>query len=263
MRYGRALRGAKRLVLIYSAGHCGSTAMMRTLETMDVGGPLFDIHSLRRAAPARHPVPEGRIFLERLLGKRLPDPALDLRLLLAIREPVAADLSAHFWAFQSGHADLKAGFARGTVTAEALQARFLASEKHHRWIDKWLHEEVDGIFGLNPLGVPFDRDRGFQVLRKDRVTAVLVRQEDLARSWAPAVKALLDVDPPPLVQANRAENKSYAALYTAVRALPLPEAYLDEAYAAPYAQHYYTGEERARFRERWAGSVRRIHPPGS
>lgn len=138
----------------------------------------------------------------------------------------------------------------GTSTFDArLRSDFL-------WVRDWFSMEIEEIFGIDVMRVPFERQRAS--LRADNGSAEILcyRFEDLAQeSWprlAASASAFLGVPIKELPQLNATTSRRARHLYREFRAkLALPAEMLEAIYAEPLLNHFYTDAELASFKARW------------
>jgi hypothetical protein len=129
--------------------------------------------------------------------------------------------------------------------------------------------ELKGYLGINPLELPFDHQRGFQVMETRRGRLLLLRQENFDR-LPEALAELLTV--PDILfkipRVNAAEDKKIAAAYKELApALRFPREFVESVYSDPYATTFYTPKERQIFAARWSEpspeSLAKHHPADS
>ena len=125
--------------------------------------------------------------------------------------------------------------------------------------DAFLHDcdVVTGWFdhqfycGLDIYAHRFDHQRGYVRLGNETVDLFLYRQEDLGRIERP-LGEFLGLPDFRLSRCNTAEDKDYEAVYRELMArFVAPRPILEELYATPYMQFFFSGDERARLLEYW------------
>ncbi|MDK2972714.1 MAG: hypothetical protein PWP23_2469 [Candidatus Sumerlaeota bacterium] len=262
-RERRRIARAGRLVAVYQMGKVGSTTVYRSLRHSVPDLPRFHVHFLEKpridrleqgmrekGLPVAWHLEEGR-FLADLL--REGDPAIKWLVIAPTREPGARNLSAYFENIEHFFPDFAARRARGTLSVDELIDTFLA-RYHQDTPLTWFDRELKTHFGIDAYETPFPHEKGWQIVRTERVDVLVVRLEDFKIRLQPALADFLgtgDIVTPP---ANVSEDKEYADLYGEVRRkIVFPPELLDHLYESRYARHFYTDEERSRFRARWSG----------
>lgn len=126
-----------------------------------------------------------------------------------------------------------------------------------RWYRTWFDTEIREVFGLDLKGT-FDRNRRALIEHKGPVGLFVFRVEDLKTSNVRQVLAsgseFLGAQlPDDLPSANTRSERPAPELYEQFRRLAkLPAETLDFIYDAPILKKFYTDDELAAFRSRWA-----------
>ncbi len=89
------------------------------------------------------------------------------------------------------------------------------------------------------------------MIKGDDVNLLILRLESLDDVVGTAIQAFLGLENFKLTRANQASEKEYQDIYMAFKQeLVLPDSYIDEMYTSKFAQHFYTPDEIATFRQR-------------
>ena len=216
------------------------------------------------------------IEVSRALGHGLE--IRDWHLATQVREPIARNVSAFFqnlrrvWVHQLPPEpralclrllDQKSAAGPDDVHAAAAALVVQFQGRYRReFTDHWFDEEMKGVFGIDVFATPFPRERGWQLYRAGRVRLLLLRLENLAGAFDPAVREWL-ADSPwhgrleaaerlELRSANEADTKNYALIYREFRQqLALDPALIAQEYATRTATHFYSPEELRGFASKW------------
>lgn len=262
-RERRRIARTGRLVAVYQMGKVGSSSVYRSLRCSVPDLPRFHVHFLEKpkidrleqgmrekGLPVAWHLEEGR-FLADLL--REGDPAIKWLVIAPTREPGARNLSAFFQNIEHFFPDFAERRARGTLTVDELIDTFL-TRYHQDTPLTWFDRELKTHFGIDAYETPFAHEEGRLIVRTERVDVLVIRLEDFKTRLQPALAEFLgtkDIVTPP---ANVSEEKEYADLYSEVRRrIVFPPELLDHLYESRYARHFYTDQERTRFRARWSG----------
>jgi hypothetical protein len=285
----------KPVICIHQVGKVGSTSVLKTLSRFLPGEKIHQTHSLServmldsilrwldrsRRSPGFRPSPnllssiEISGYLQHGLAQR------DWYLLSLVRDPIGRNVSAFF---QNLHliwvhhlpGDLREICSRllrkeaGSMPSEdeiREVAKSLVELFHKqyfpRFLDRWFDDEMRGVFGLDVFSERFQRDRGYQLYRSDRVRLLLLRIEDIADALEPGLRAWLSGSPwehpsgsgcdLELKRANVAENKRYALLYRLfMEQLTFDPALVEQEYTSRAARHFYSDVERESLAARW------------
>jgi hypothetical protein len=255
------LRGGGRVVLIHQMGKTGSKAIEETLRGTPLGPRTFHTHFLHEAErtairaerkKATWSPPKSWVVSEVLLRRVLARPdRFEVDVVSPIREPIARNVSSYFYSLPAAELDRLLG-AEAPATSRLLLERFLADFDHERSLT-WLDRELTDQLGFD-LGGLFDVRAGFSVYEGPAGRRLLiVRQEDLNRSGPLALRRFLRVDVDSIRTANDGSSSTYGDLYRQfLQTVALPDSYIERMYRSPYARHYYSDEELARFATKWA-----------
>jgi hypothetical protein len=174
----------------------------------------------------------------------------DLRVITLVRDPAAHNVSLFFQVF-----DQYAGttIERSGYGVDDMIRLFLERCVHTRPLT-WLDAELKATLGVDVYRQPFPVDRGHAVVSEGRVRVLVLRTELDDGAKAQAIARFLDLDRFELVRSNVTADKPHAELYAEfLRRVRLPDSLLDTLYDSKYARHFYSAEERERFRARWSG----------
>ncbi len=265
----------KEMLFIHQMGKVGSTTIAASLRAAGVRRQMavYQTHFLSEEGIAfrrelalagygswENMTPKGK--KGHMRGQMLHDKLRRMRergdrcrVITLVRDPVATNVSGYFhknewWpddvrdAVKSGRADM----------LDALKADFSAAYPHHVPLT-WFDMEVKAMFGIDVFAEPFPREKGYHIYRGDFADLLLIKLEKLNGVAETAFGEFLDLPEFKLVKTNVAEDKWYAHAYDAFKKwLELPDAYLDEQYDSAYSRHFYTLEEIAGFRRKWAAN---------
>jgi Putative capsular polysaccharide synthesis protein len=256
-------------ILVYQMGKVGSRTVLTSLREAGLGPRIFHVHVLtpesiereerlhqatwRRDARASH------IWKSQHLRRRLQDHSAETRwnVVTLVRDPVARNVSSFF---QIGERALGVDFGanQSDVSVAELTRRFLEDFDGHDTPLTWFDDELGRVFGIDVFARPFPHEQGFDIYEGERARVLLLRLEDLSSSAATAFQRFLGLEKFRLAKTNVAREKDYAPAYERfVEGAELPGEYLDRMYDSRYARHFYSGEDLARFRSRWARAADR------
>jgi hypothetical protein len=108
---------------------------------------------------------------------------------------------------------------------------------------------------------PFDREKGYGIIRKDNVEILIYRLENL-NELEQVIGDFVGLDDFKLEPANMAEQKLYDSFYKEfVKNVKLPKSYVDVYYKDnPRMDHFYSKEDKQRFLARWNKNIERGCP---
>ena len=251
-------------VLVYQMGKVGSASVMRELEAE--GRPAFHVHTLAPDEVARagalHRRAYGRCrvnytwYIGRALSQRIHAARLDRRfpVITLVRDPIAREVSGVFEVPELYGKNLVDAQGRFDVerVLERLRVRF-CDENGCDYTFRWFDRELRTVLGVDVLGSPFPRERGYTVLEGARASVLVLRTEDLDRTLGPGLHELLGIERRgAVVRTNvRDESASADAYRDVLRRLRLPREVVLRIYAHPFVRHFYPDSMIEAFQRRW------------
>lgn len=257
----RRLRDANP-VLVYQIGKVGSSSIVETLETMRLGVPVLQCHTLRperirqllrdRPSPSRVP---RHLLVSQAVATALKQGLFPCSVISPVREPVARAISFAFEDWRRKLGTGNPGDALDPVRMRQVVSRLLENDTGHADPTRWFTLELQATFGIDVFARPFDRERGFSIERGGLASCLVLRVEELNRVLTHALASFLEIDElrvrPKL--ANVGAGKWYSDVLTQVKSeFRLPRDILERLYATRYAQHFY-GAEIPALMEKWSG----------
>ncbi len=263
----------KEMLFIHQMGKVGSTTISASLRAAGVRRRMavYQTHFLSEEGIAfrrelalegyggwDNLTPKGK--KGHLRGQMLHDKLRRMRergerckVITLVRDPVATNVSGYFHKNEWWPDEVRAAVKENRPgMLDALRDDFAASYPHQVPLT-WFDMEIKPMFGIDVFAEPFPREKGYHVYRGEFADLLLIKLEKLNGVAEEAFKSFLQLPEFKLVKTNVAEDKWYADAYDAFKEwLELPDAYLNEQYDSTYSRHFYTPEEIAGFRRKWA-----------
>ena len=253
-------------VLVYQPGKVGSSTVCNSLSKAGVqvthvhmltDSFIFDLIPELAWTPDAKQAATVRECADLCIGKmRKTTPQ---KIVTLVREPIGRDYSQFFYHMsllqKAGYLTSDASVAEACVSG--IERRATQNGKlRHGYQFEWFDKELKAVFGVDVLDHPFDKEAGYAIVRHGNVEVLLIKLEMLDRLQKVIGKfvGLADFE---LENANEARTKSYRRLYRATqRDLRIPEHIFSMYYDNnPHMDHFYSDDEKAAFRLRWAGHV--------
>lgn len=251
-------------LIVYQMGKVGSEALEASLQHADLGRPLYRVHAMRRrniveglraanTTPRRYFKRSKVDFYGYHLGREI---RRDLhkhqwQVITMVRDPVAQNVSSFFQIVDlliPGFADR---LARDDVSLDELVALFVQHYPPDNIFVRWFEEELGRVFDVDVFAGTFPWEQGWDRVRRPHLDLLIIRLEDFDRVAVPAVSRFLGIPGFELRRRNEASQKGYSRLYDRFRTeAVLPRDYVDGVYESAMARHFYSPEERERFRAR-------------
>lgn len=258
------MTAARNAVWVLQPGKTASTSLEARLEKCRL--PFIKMHSLEYT---NHILGEDyREAWEEWVRERKSEP---LKVIVAIREPLARDYSAFWQVFTEGnekmmlipvlHKDFQEAYNSYTdllLKGSAYRNDVLGELSPITWNDEfeWLDEHVKNPLGIDVFAYPFDRERGYTIIKKDNIELLLFKVEKL-ESLLDEIGAFVGVGKLPTINANTADKKWYGPAYSQFkREVKLPQEYVKHYYHDnPKMDYFYTAEEKAAFLDKWSRNI--------
>lgn len=217
--------------------------------------------------------------LKSLIGNR------KLKIITAVRDPIAQNLSLFFqrnnyyyWnreEYWKNGGDVQklfdiymkeeTEFSHTLMEASDINVRYSydypyrIDKAHNRYTSlvQYNHEiEFKRGFGIDLLKYPFDKEKGFSVIKEGNLEIYVYQLEKL-NSIYKELFASLGVNVEKLYTEFQAKEKWYYSVYKkSQEEIVLKQNYLDECYNSEYMRHFYNNEDIEKFRKRWSSNVR-------
>lgn len=119
-------------------------------------------------------------------------------------------------------------------------------------IFQWFERELAEVYHINILEYPFDKDKGYTVIREGNIELLIYKLEKL-NDLEIVIGNFLGIDGFKYKNSNLSRDKDYRCTYKQVlNEIQLPESYIDMYYKDnQYMNHFYTEKERDTFLKKW------------
>ena len=254
-------------VLVYQMGKVGSSTVARTLRACpDLKRPVLSVHFMvpreieaakqyrRRvggAAGVGNVLTLGAVVGNRIaaVGDRVCFPVVSL-----VRDPIAREISSVFQSSSLLGEALRVGDRIDVDRASAFLTERFSAPDPCGYAEQWFDRELAVTFGIDVFDQPFDRDRGYTILRSRRANVLLLRTEDLDRTLPAAAAELLGLaEEPALLHDNVRVHTPDGETYTRVRkSFRLPRSVVERIYSGRLARHFYGKDMIEAFIRRWS-----------
>lgn len=195
----------------------------------------------------------------------------NLKVIAAVREPLSRDFSAFWQAFTENvqHIarmpilgnDFKKMydiFINFILKGSAYTKEKLGDSMPYTWNDEfeWFDEQIKKHLGIDVFQYPFDRERGYTIIKKENIELFLFKVEKM-EDILDELSTFAGADRLSGVNANVAEQKWYGLAYAEFKKeVSLPEEYVKHYYQKNYKMDYfYTQEEKNGFLEKWRRNI--------
>ena len=195
----------------------------------------------------------------------------DRRIITMVREPIARDYSAFWQAFSSDvmHAwrmpetfndyqRMYDWFLDLITNGTDYTINYLKTSFPQTWRNEfsWFDEEIKQYLGIDIFEYPFDREKGYSIIKRGKVSIFLFKLEYMSKiqeelSDFIGLKKLSDNN------ANEAALKDYSLAYTEFKKMvKIPRDYVKNYYENnSKMDHFYTENEKKSFLSKWEANI--------
>ena len=250
----------ERTILVYQMGKVASTSIANALGERGVQihnfFPSNDPCSkkpLYRSAIYKWPV-HGLFYQTIRLAVR---GRRRLKIVTTVRDPISRNVSMyfhhlHYWLayyFTEVRSD-RVGSEEVDTLIDCFNETF-----DHSYPLQWFDRELKRLTGVDVYDYEFDRAAGWARIDRAGVSILIVQSERLRDCWSHIEEfcgGRLEWR-----EDNRSDHKWYGPLYSEfLSRYSVSAAELEKIYSSRYATFFFSGSDRAAFRERWIGKGR-------
>ena len=237
-------------VLLYQSGKVGSNTLLQSMRSMNI--PAVHVHYLRHSCIFERGNVEYRE--EAIAGwnetiSYMRKRKTPLRIIVSVREPVGRELS---WFMQRfGSHDYTLWYddrLRFKNNVYACMERELNYDYEFTW---WFDEELKATTGIDIYKYPFDKRRGYTLIKEDGIEILLLKMEQMSENQD-IIGDFIGRQDFKLINANVGEEKAYRYIYKQLKKeIRFPAEIIKNQYSNERFRHFYTEEEIQRFLEEW------------
>lgn len=241
------------IVVMLSAGKIGSQSVIQSLAKMppeSFSSPAYHLHMFSDASKQfeyklEH---EPRFNLDQIIsGHALRcvwnknREMFKWKFISGVREPISQLLSLHYMILPESNIE---------NTEEFI------NEVGLRWpyVSSYFDDIYRRIIGIDVFEYPFDKHKGYSIIKKGNVEVLLYTLENLNDIAEDAISEFLGLADFKLIKANEAKNLPYKERYQkALTRLEhaFSEGELEEFYSHKVTTHFYLEDKISDFRNRW------------
>ena len=251
-------------VLVYQPGKTGSTTITNSLYAAGVTNQ--HIHWITGSRLISHHCNETQKNMERLLSDknlyalRQRNP---IKIITLVREPISREYSLLFQYFDS----------HGIFTAMS-KSNLSFVDSCNKWlsnrtVDKvypqisgtleqfsWFYDELMAVFGVDIFSYPFDREKGYSIIKQGNVEVLVMKLEKL-NSLEQIIGDFVGVSHFKLINANEGGAKPSEYLYKNLRnVIKIPKKMVSFYYDNNrHMNHFYTENEKTEFLKKWENNI--------
>jgi hypothetical protein len=247
-------------VLVYTAPKVASTAVTEAVRAIE-GQAVYQVHMIsaasmrnlregmrRRGLTRMRDDVLGLEDIAKAVGSGLIAPRHPARIVSLVRDPVARNISFYF---ETLDVLFQIKRAHERIPLERLLAEFHQRFTHERGVD-WFDNEFKPVLGIDVYEHPFPHEKGYLRIDSGPYEVLLMRHDLSDRLKEKCLAELIHVPAVTLTPKNIGTQKAYSYIYREfLKRIELPENYVYGLLDSKYARHFFSPDERARFRSKW------------
>lgn len=243
-------------VLVYQPGKVGSRTVFDSL--LAIGAKAMHTHNL---ADLEFYDSETAVINEYLsMYRDAVKSHENIKLITLVREPIERDFSTIFQGIfmYKINAIMRQGESFVDACSKWLKKGALHGNKftfaRHQF--DWFDCELKTVFGIDIFAHPFDREKGYSIIKQGNVEVLVMKLEKL-NSLETVIGEFVGAPNFKLANANEGRKKSYKYIYDNVRqVIKIPKEVVSAYYDNnPRMDHFYTSEEKAAFLKKWENNI--------
>jgi hypothetical protein len=239
-----------RILLVYSMGKVGSSAVYKAIQSALPHSMLYHVHFLSKNylenlllqthSVFHHNITKGKEILQKIED----NPQKTITIVTFVRDPIIRDISDLFQNWNHQFPDIE--------NVDTSELTSVIDKHDHHYVLNWFDVEFKGYLGFDIYKYPFNKTDGYQVYEYEGIKILCLKQELLNVVGSIALKEFLGLDVK-LLPANQSLHKKGGSLYNYLRKnYVAPAEKLERVYSSKYVQHFYTEEEISEFISFWS-----------
>jgi hypothetical protein len=238
-------------VLVYQPGKVASTSIAKSLS--DIGILNCHVHVLNRHNFYETVRDDMAAHYDECV-KSIKNSGT-VKIITLVREPVAR-LVALFLEMQ-GRTGIGYIVPHGISFMGAIQILLSTMQQPALNQFEWFDGELKAVFGVDIYRYPFDREKGYQVIRQGNVEVLAMKYEKL-NELEGVIGEFVGAPHFRLASENVGNDKPTKSLYKNIqKELKLPRGFFEKFYEGnPLMDHVYTAEEKSTFWKKWENNIK-------
>ena len=167
------------------------------------------------------------------------------KIISLVREPVSRGI-AHMWEDMEFF-----GFRGSSLSMKEVEAVCLG-DGFENVQAMWYDKQLKGLFGIDVLAYPFDKEKGYEIIKSGNIEVLLMKMERL-NNLLPVIGEFLGIEDFQLCKANIGKDKPYRFAYEKYKKkFTLSPERIEYIFREnEFVRHFYTEEECEKFIEKY------------
>jgi len=171
-----------------------------------------------------------------------------VKIITLVREPVGRFTSMVMESFKEWTVNFEAKTIKEIMQDELI----VSTEECH----SWFNNQIEQLTGINIFDYPFDKEKGYVIIKKDNIEILLMTLEKLNSNEA-TIGEFVGLKDFKLTNANVAADKVCDYVYQDIKKeFRVSEKMLDEVYETFRMEHFYSDKDIAEYKKKWLSSIK-------
>ena len=241
-------------VIVFQPGKVGSSTVANSLTSIGVANT--HIHFMSELFTTLSSLNDGfyRKWINNLV-KAMKEQK-KVKIITMVREPIGRDLAHAFHNLTP-----KAGRGNGVyytgLPGDSFVNKYIANRIGTDFDGQftWFDRELKSVFGVDVFEHPFDKDKGYALIRQANIEVLIMKLEKL-NSLEATIGDFVNAPHFKLIDVNIGENKLYKFLYRNVKnTIKIPRNVMEKYYNDAQVNHFYSEAEIAGFWKKWESNI--------
>lgn len=254
----------KSPLLVYQMGKVGSSTVEKSLKESGVNDPVYHLHFLSAngidgALKYYDTLDMGiPVHLQRsmcLRSKLHEMGKANWRIITLVREPISREVSNIYQNLNDTHPELisELGEFDTSTVSKIVYDKLNNFNEADDFACNWFDNEFKQALEIDVYTSPFDRDKGYSIIKHNNVSVLIFRIEDMNCNFDKAINMFIGGDKyVSMKKANIGNSKGYSASYKdTVKDIKLPRELCEKIYDSKYVRHFYSEEMIEQFIKKW------------
>jgi hypothetical protein len=232
-------------ILVYQMSKVGSSSLYHQLNKYNINA--MHVHTFHNFYEDQK---EAYLLYDKFQNEINTNGA---KIISMVREPIARLISFVFQAYNFASYNVKDQ--RKNINERILKDLTGYIQKGD--IYPWFHDELEYLTGINVYEYPFDKEKGYSVIKKDNIEILLLTMENMDNNEQ-TIADFAGINEFKLCKDNVGENKEYKYAYKRTKdEIEIPEDILDYYYNDNLQlKHFYTEQQIENFRSKWERNIK-------
>lgn len=241
----------KNIFITYTMGKVGSSSIESALKDRIFYNKIFHTHFLSSEGLKKHKefnkTNSGYTLASKIELEIKKNPHKRIKYITLVRDPIARDISDLFENYYRYIPEQK----EGGIDYTKMQQFF--ENFDHEYGLRWLDEELNVYLNIDIYNYPFEKSKGYQIIRTDKYDLLIFKLEKLKETFTEAMDEFTKIKDWSLkANVNTAEDKFYSDIYNKFKSeVEIKSDIKQKVYNSKFFNHFYSENEKEKMIGKW------------